>query len=123
MAMIMTTDCGHAHIPDASKLGDGWSYRKAASIAFAVGIRPCSGAVLVLLFANTLGLYAAGVGATFAMSLGTAITVSAIAVATVLFKNAATILARDRTAAGRPGCSAASPWLAHSLFWCSVSCC
>ena len=82
--------CGHAHIPEARQLGDGWSFKKAASIAFAVGIRPCSGAVLVLLFANTLGLYVAGVGATFAMSLGTAITVSTIAVATVLFKNAAT---------------------------------
>jgi ABC-type nickel/cobalt efflux system permease component RcnA len=44
----------------------------------------------VLLFANSLGLYVAGIGATFAMSLGTFITVSTIAVLTVLFKNAAT---------------------------------
>lgn len=82
--------CGHVHIPEPAQLGRDWSIRKAASIAVAVGIRPCSGAVLVLIFANSLGLYAAGIGATFAMSLGTAITVSTIAVATVLFKNAAT---------------------------------
>ena len=82
--------CGHAHIPEPAQLDKDWSFRKAASIAFAVGIRPCSGAVLVLIFANSLGLYAAGIGATFAMSFGTAITVSTIAVATVLFKNAAT---------------------------------
>ncbi|MGI9414189.1 MAG: nickel/cobalt transporter [Hyphomicrobiales bacterium] len=94
--------CGHAHIPEARQLGENWSLRKAASIAFAVGIRPCSGAVLVLLFANTLGLYVAGVGATFAMSLGTAITVSVIAIATVLSKNLATsFLGPDSVWAGR----------------------
>jgi len=94
--------CGHAHIAEPRQLGENWSLRKAASIAFAVGIRPCSGAVLVLLFANTLGLYAAGVGATFAMSLGTAITVSAIAIATVLSKNLATsFLGPDGIWAGR----------------------
>ena len=58
--------------------------------------------LLVLLFANTLGLYAAGVGATFAMSLGTAITVSAIAIATVLSKNFATsFMGPDGVWAGR----------------------
>jgi len=94
--------CGHAHMPEPSQLGENWSLKKAASIAFAVGIRPCSGAVLVLLFANTLGLYAAGIGATFAMSLGTAITVSAIAIATVLSKNFATsFMGPDGVWAGR----------------------
>lgn len=94
--------CGHAHIADPQVLGNGWSLKKAASIAIAVGIRPCSGAVLVLLFANARGLYAAGVGATFAMSLGTAITVSTIAIATVLFKNAATAwIGPDSVWAGR----------------------
>ena len=94
--------CGHAHMPEPQQLSENWSLKKAASIAFAVGIRPCSGAVLVLLFANTLGLYAAGVGATFAMSLGTAITVSAIAIATVLSKNFATsFMGPDGVWAGR----------------------
>ena len=95
-------NCGHAHMPEPHQLGENWSLKKAASIAFAVGIRPCSGAVLVLLFANTLGLYAAGIGATFAMSLGTAITVSTIAIMTVLSKNLATsFLGPDGVWAGR----------------------
>lgn len=94
--------CGHVHIPEPRQLDDGWSLKKGASIAFAVGIRPCSGAVLVLLFANSLGLYLAGIGATFAMSLGTFITVSTIAVLTVLFKNAATSwIGPDSVWAGR----------------------
>ena len=76
-------------MPTPAQIGDTWSLARALSIVFAVGIRPCSGAVLVLLFANAIGLYAAGIGATFAMSLGTALTVSALAVLTLFAKNIA----------------------------------
>jgi nickel/cobalt transporter (NicO) family protein len=48
-------------------------------LAFAVGIRPCTGAILVLVFAIGQGLWWAGVFSTLAMALGTAITVSALA--------------------------------------------
>lgn len=75
--------CGHAHMPDPKALGDALSWRKAAAIVFAVGVRPCTGAVIVLVFALANGLFAAGVAATFAMALGTAITVSALAVLAV----------------------------------------
>ncbi len=47
----------------------------------AVGIRPCSGAVLVLAFAKGVGAFAAGILATLAMAVGTAITVSSLALA------------------------------------------
>ena len=49
----------------------------------AVGIRPCSGAILVLVFALAQGLFWAGVVATFVMGLGTAITVAVIATVAV----------------------------------------
>ena len=45
----------------------------------AVGLRPCSGAIIVLVFALAQGLFWAGVAATFVMGLGTAITVAVIA--------------------------------------------
>jgi nickel/cobalt transporter (NicO) family protein len=45
----------------------------------AVGVRPCSGAIIVLVFALAQGLFWAGVAATFVMGLGTAITVAVIA--------------------------------------------
>lgn len=48
-------------------------------MAFAIGLRPCTGAILVLVFAVSQGLMWAGVVATFAMAIGTAITVSALA--------------------------------------------
>jgi nickel/cobalt transporter (NicO) family protein len=55
------------------------SWRKVMAVVFSVGIRPCTGAILVLVFALTQGLFWAGVAATFAMAFGTAITVAVLA--------------------------------------------
>lgn len=66
-------------MPDPRQLEGELSWGKALAIVMAVGIRPCTGAVVVLVFALSQGLFWAGVFATFAMALGTAITVSALA--------------------------------------------
>jgi nickel/cobalt transporter (NicO) family protein len=76
---------GHAegeachHIVDARELAGPFSWRKILAVVFSVGIRPCTGAILVLVFALTQGMFWAGVAATFAMAIGTAITVAALA--------------------------------------------
>jgi nickel/cobalt transporter (NicO) family protein len=67
------------HIVDARQLAGPFSWRKVMAVVFSVGIRPCTGAILVLVFALTQGLFWAGVAATFAMALGTGITVAALA--------------------------------------------
>ena len=67
------------HMVDARELTGPFSWKKIAAVVFSVGIRPCSGAVLVLIFALAQGLFWAGVAATFAMAFGTAITVSVLA--------------------------------------------
>jgi len=67
------------HIVDARQLAGPLSWRKVMAVVFSVGIRPCTGAILVLVFALTQGLFWAGVAATFAMALGTAITVAVLA--------------------------------------------
>ena len=55
-------------------------------MVFSVGIRPCTGAILVLVFALTQGLFWAGVAATFAMALGTAsVSICAIGGAPIIF--------------------------------------
>jgi nickel/cobalt exporter len=69
------------HIVDARDLAGPFSWRKVMAVVFSVGIRPCSGAILVLVFAVTQGLFWAGVAATFAMAFGTAITVASLATA------------------------------------------
>lgn len=85
--------CGHAHLPDANQVAGITGWKSAAAIVLAVGLRPCTGALLVLVFAFANGLYLAGVGATFAMSLGTAITVSVLAVLAVTSRELALRLA------------------------------
>jgi ABC-type nickel/cobalt efflux system permease component RcnA len=67
------------HIVDARDLAGPFDWRKILAVVFSVGIRPCTGAILVLIFALTQGMFWAGVAATFAMALGTAITVAALA--------------------------------------------
>lgn len=89
--------CGHAHLPAAKDLRGDWSFAKAFSIAFAVGIRPCTGALLVLVFANGLGLYWAGILSTFAMAVGTFITVSVIAAVAVYSKKLAARMMRGQS--------------------------
>ncbi len=75
--------CGHSHGPDPSELAGPGGWRRGLAAIFAVGIRPCSGAILVLVFALAQGLFWAGIAATFVMGLGTAITVATIAVVAV----------------------------------------
>ena len=65
----------------------------AAGTVIAAGARPCSGAILVLVFALAQGLFAAGVAATFAMAVGTAATTGALAWTAVFAKSAAMRLA------------------------------
>ena len=90
--------CGHSHGPAPGELAGPGGWRRGLGAIFAVGIRPCSGAILVLVFALAQGLFWAGVAATFVMGLGTAITVATIAVIAVSAKD----LAR-RLSAGREG--------------------
>ena len=59
-------------------------------VVFAAGIRPCAGALVVLVFALSQGLFAAGIAATFAMALGTALTTGLIATLAVFAKSLAT---------------------------------
>jgi nickel/cobalt transporter (NicO) family protein len=75
--------CGHSHGPMPSELAGPGGWRRGLGAIFAVGLRPCSGAILVLVFALAQGLFWAGIAATFAMGIGTAITVAAIAVLAV----------------------------------------
>jgi nickel/cobalt transporter (NicO) family protein len=81
--------CGHSHGPAPGELAGPGGWRRGLGAILAVGVRPCSGAILVLVFALAQGLFWAGIAATFVMGLGTAITVAAIAVVAVSAKDLA----------------------------------
>ncbi len=79
--------------------GDRFDWRTAWSAVAAVGLRPCSGALIVLTFSFLNGLWLGGVVSVLAMSIGTAITVATLATTAVMAKNLAVRLAGD----GRTG--------------------
>ena len=97
-AHVHDEHCGHSHGPTPDQLAGPGGWRRGLGAIFAVGMRPCSGAILVLVFSLAQGLFWAGIAATFVMGLGTAITVATIAVIAVSAKG----LAR-RLSAGREG--------------------
>jgi ABC-type nickel/cobalt efflux system permease component RcnA len=92
--------CGHSHGPEPRELAGPGGWRRGLAAIVTVGIRPCSGAILVLVFALAQGLFWAGIAATFVMGLGTAITVAVIAVVAVSAKDLARRLSKGRDSKG-----------------------
>jgi nickel/cobalt transporter (NicO) family protein len=72
--------------PDPAALTDVFSWRHAAGTVVAAGSRPCSGAILVLVFALAQGVFPAGIAAAFAMAFGVAVTTGVLAVLAVFAK-------------------------------------
>lgn len=92
--------CGHVHLTDAAALGRLDSWRERAGVVLAAGARPCAGAVLILVFSASQGMLAAGIAATFAMALGTALTTGGLASLAVFAKALALRLAGGRGQTG-----------------------
>lgn len=92
--------CDHSHGPEPEQLAGAGGWRRGFGAVLAVGIRPCSGAILVLVFSVAQGMFWAGVAATFAMGIGTAITVACIAIVAVFAKGLARRVAGDRAGKG-----------------------
>ena len=91
---------GRAHAPEPQELtGRHWLRRGLFAIV-AVGLRPCSGAIIVLVFALAQGLFWIGVASTFLMGVGTAITVALIATLAVGARGLAGRLAKAKPGAG-----------------------
>ena len=91
---------GHAHAPEPEELGGPGGWRRGLSAVIAVGLRPCSGAILVLVFSLAQGLFWAGAVSTFIMGVGTAITVAMIAAIAVAAKAWAKRFADTRSGYG-----------------------
>ena len=91
---------GHAHAPEPEELAGPGGWKRGLSAILAVGLRPCSGAILVLVFALAQGLFWAGVASTFVMAVGTAITVATIASIAVAARAWAQRVAETRSGYG-----------------------
>lgn len=91
---------GHGHLPAPEDLPKGNGWREWWGAVLSVGLRPCTGAILVLVFALTQGIFWVGAVSTLLMGIGTAITVSTIAALAVFAKHAAVRLAANRPGSG-----------------------
>jgi ABC-type nickel/cobalt efflux system permease component RcnA len=100
LAPTPAESCDHVHMPPPEELSRLTRWRDMAGVVIAAGIRPCAGALIVLVFALSQGLFAAGVAATLAMALGTALTTGGIAALAVFFKAMALKVAGGRGASG-----------------------
>ncbi|MFO0406455.1 MAG: nickel/cobalt transporter [Labrys sp. (in: a-proteobacteria)] len=85
--------CDHAIAPDPQRLAGQTGLGSAVGVVASIGIRPCTGAIIVLAFALAQGLFYLGIVAAFAMALGTAATVAIIATIAVGAKGLAVRLA------------------------------
>ena len=91
---------GHAHGPEPDELAGPGGWHRGLSAVVSVGLRPCSGAIIVLVFALAQGMFWAGVASTFVMGIGTAITVGTIATLAVGAKALAKRFAGERIGYG-----------------------
>jgi nickel/cobalt exporter len=94
-------DCGRMHGPDAAVAGSALDWRKAWTVVASTALRPCTGALIVLVFSISQGLLLAGVAATLVMGLGTAITVATLAVLAVSARQTAFAAAGADSSLGR----------------------
>ncbi len=119
--------CGHGHAPQAADVKGDWSWTRAVALAFAVGLRPCTGALLVLMFSWSIGIFWAGIVSTLAMAVGVFITIAAIASLAVYGKALALRFAGldnrllgQTVAALRVACGAGIAALGGLMFWASL---
>ncbi|MEM0651730.1 nickel/cobalt transporter [Klebsiella huaxiensis] len=71
--------CGHQHMPGPEQMQSGDDWRARLVIVLSMGMRPCSGAIMVLLFSKVIGVFSWGMAAALAMAAGTSLTISALA--------------------------------------------
>ena len=94
-AVAAACACGVTHMPDPAAVAGPFDWRRALSAIAAVGIRPCTGALIVLVFAFAQGMAIAGIASVLAMAIGTGLTVSALAAFAVTARGLALRIAGD----------------------------
>ena len=89
--------CGHQHLPTQEQLQNGEDWRARLMIILSMGMRPCSGAIMVLLFSKVIGVFGWGMLSALAMAAGTSLTISSLALLVHSFRQLAVKLSGNKT--------------------------
>ncbi|EPF6065038.1 nickel/cobalt transporter [Enterobacter cloacae] len=89
--------CGHQHLPTQEQLQNGDDWRARLMIVLSMGMRPCSGAIMVLLFSKVIGVFGWGMLSALAMAAGTSLTISSLALLVHSFRQLAVKLSGNKT--------------------------
>ena len=89
--------CGHQHLPTQEQLQNGDDWRARLMIVLSMGMRPCSGAIMVLLFSKVIGVFGWGMLSAMAMAAGTSLTISSLALLVHSFRQLAVKLSGNKT--------------------------
>ena len=81
--------CGHQHLPDPDQLNRDDDWRARLMIILSMGMRPCSGAIMVLLFSKVIGVFYWGIASALAMAAGTSLTITSLALLVHSFRTLA----------------------------------
>jgi ABC-type nickel/cobalt efflux system permease component RcnA len=81
--------CGHAHGPSVAQVEAAHSPREIIALVLGIALRPCTGAVFVLILTWQLGLALAGIAGAFVMGLGTALFTAFVALGSVAAREGA----------------------------------
>ena len=77
------TKCTHSHGPNLDQLSNAFSWRERLILITSVAIRPCTGAIFLLVITWNLQLQWVGVAAVISMGLGTAALTSIVAISSI----------------------------------------
>lgn len=88
--------CGHQHLPNPEQLHHGDDWRARLMIILSMGMRPCSGAIMVLLFSKVIGVFYWGIASALAMAAGTSLTITSLALLVHSFRSLAVRLSGNQ---------------------------
>lgn len=95
------SECGcHAHGPSPEQVAKLASVRETLALIGSIAIRPCTGAIFLLVIAWQMGLQFAGAAAVLVMGLGTASFTGMVAISSVAARTATLVSADNFKAAG-----------------------